>query len=152
MRPACGSTSVFHTKAESGASAAGRRVASAFVAGSVPFASPRSAGEGRRSTIASRTAWTPTFRRDEAGRTGKTLPATTAWRSPFASCSWESVPFSKNSSMSSSLLSATISTSFSRQAFAGSCWAAGTSVDLELAARVVAVDLGLPGDEVHDAP
>ena len=42
---------------------------------------------GRRSTIASSTAWTPMFRSDEAGRTGKTLPAATASRSPFASCS-----------------------------------------------------------------
>ena len=128
MRPACGSTSVLKTKADSGASAAGLRVASAFVAGSVPFASPRSAGEGSRSTIASRTAWTPTLRIDEAGSTGKIFLAATARRSPTASCSWESVPFSKNSSMSSSLLSATISTSFSRQLFAASCCAAGASV------------------------
>ena len=127
MRPACGSTIVFQTKADSGASAAGLRDASAFVVGSVPFASPRSAGEGRRSTIASSTAETPTLSVEEAGTTGKRRPATTAWRRPFASCSCESVPLSKNSSMSSSLLSATISTSFSRQVFTVSRASAGTS-------------------------
>ena len=105
-----------------------------------PRRGPRARAAGRRSRRGRRGR--RRCRIDEAGSTGKTLPAATAWRSPFASCSWESVPFSKNSSMSSSLLSATISTSFSRQDFAGSCWAAGTSVDLELPARVVAVDAG----------
>ena len=131
MRPACGSTSVFHTNADSGASAAGWRVSSAC-AGPVPFTSPRSAGDGSRSTIASRTPCTPTFCSDEAGSTGKIRPLPTALRSPFASCSSESVPFSKNSSISSSLLSATISTSFSRQAFAASACAAGISATWNL--------------------
>ena len=51
----------------------------------------------------------------EAGSTGKIAPASTACRRPRTRSSWDSVPFSKNSSIRSSLLSATISTSFSRQ-------------------------------------
>ena len=127
MRPACGSTSVFHTNADSGASAAGWRVSSACAgADALHLAAVR----GRRQQVHDRVEDRRARRRsssDEAGSTGKIRPVPTALRSPFASCSSESVPFSKNSSISSSLLSATISTSFSRQAFAVSACAAGIS-------------------------
>jgi len=126
MRPACGSTSVFQTKAESGSVASGLRLTSVS-AGPAPCASPRSSGDGARSTSASSSACMPTFSSDEVGSTGHTLPAITALRRPCASCSCERVPFSKNSSIRSSLLSATISTSFSRHALAASCWAGGIS-------------------------
>ena len=112
--------------------------------GRVPLG--RAAVRGRGQQVHDRrrgAAWTPTLMSAETrAAPGRSFPATTAWRSPFTRSSWGSVPFSKNSSMSSSLLSATISTSFSRQASAASCCAAGTSVDLELAARVVAVQIG----------
>ena len=94
------------------------RAVGAFLTGSVPSTSPRSTGEGRRSTMASSSGWTPTLRRRRREARGRCGPRSTAWRSPRTRSSWASVPFSKNSSIRSSLFSATSSTSFSRQAAA----------------------------------
>jgi hypothetical protein len=58
---------------------------------------------------------------------------------------------SKNSSIRSSLLSATISTTFSRQLVAASLISAGNVHGLELAALVVVVHVGLARDEVGHA-
>ena len=93
--------------------------------------------------MASSSGWMPTLRMEEAGSTGNTRPASTALRSPRTRSSWVSVPFSKNSSIRSSLVSATISTSFSRQAAAASWTSFGHVHGLELAALVVVVDVRL---------
>jgi hypothetical protein len=77
--------------------------------------------------MASRMGWMPTFRSEEAGKAGKSRPVRTASPRPFTRSSWGSVPFSKNSSISDSLVSATSSTSFSRSVFSVSRNSGGTS-------------------------
>ena len=77
--------------------------------------------------MASSSGWTPTLRREEVASTGKSLPCSTAWRSPRTRSSCASVPFSKKVSIRSSLLSATISTSVSRQVRAASATSGGTA-------------------------
>ena len=69
----------------------------------------------------------PTLRREETGKTGKRRPASTAARRPLTRSSWGNVPFSKNSSIRDSLVSATISTSFSMAAVASAFVSLGTS-------------------------
>ena len=112
--------------------------------GPCPRAAPRSAGEGRRSTIASRSGWTPTLRSDEAGSTGKSLPASTAVAQALARGRRAgSVPFSKNSSISSSLVSATISTSLSQGGLRPRpSTSSGTSTVLNLPLWSSRVDVG----------
>src|ERR1700730_6306545 len=71
MPPACGAASVLKTNAESGALAEGGREAGSFFTGSMPVASPRSTGEGSRSTMASRIGWTAAGGAGEGGEEGK---------------------------------------------------------------------------------
>ena len=127
IRPAWGSMMVLKTKADTGPSGVASRATSSSAPGRVPMAAGRSAGDGSRSTITSRSGCTPTLRAAETGITGKIFPVATASRRPLARSSAGSVPFSKNSSIRASLLSATISTSFSRAALAASCCASGMS-------------------------
>ena len=92
----------------------------------------------------------PTLRSEDAGKTGKMRPARTASRRPFTRSSWGRVPFSKNSSISDSFVSATISTSFSMAAVAAAVDFLGHVHLLELAALVVGVHVGLAREQVRD--
>ena len=77
-----------------------------------------------------------------------------AWnapRRPFIRSSIGSVPFSKNSSISASSPSATISTSFSCAVFGGLGQIRGNLLDLGLAVAVGRVDMRLHGDQIDHA-
>ncbi len=111
--PAWGSTIVLNTKAERGAAgSAARSLLRRRTSGRSPFHAGRSTGDGRRSTMASRIGCMATFRADDAGRTGKRRRERTLCRSPLMRSGRGRFPSAKNSSMSVSSASATISTSW----------------------------------------
>ncbi len=131
MRPANGSATVFHTKAQYDVASDGCTATSSPVLTCLALVG-RSAGDGPYDTTASRNGWTPMLTVADVQSTGNTLRARTARRSPATSSSCVSVPVSKNFSISASSASATISTSASRAAWALSFRPAGMSPSVAL--------------------